>query len=63
MKFYIEDWKGNQRKISKEEAVLTVGAEYFKKMIADAKETYEDDPESLIEYMVNGGRLAIEFKE
>jgi len=61
MKFYIEDWKGNQKKISKEEAAITVGAERFKKMIAEAKASYEDDPDSLIEYMVNDGRLAIEF--
>ena len=61
MKFYIEDWKGNQKKINKEEAVLAIGAERFKKMIAEAKASYEDDPDSLIEYMVNDGRLAIEF--
>jgi len=61
MKLYIVDWKGNQKKISKEEAALTVGAERFKKMITEAKKTYEDDPDSLIEYMVNDGRLAIKF--
>lgn len=61
MKFYITDWKGNQKKIGKEEAALAVGAERFEKMIAEAKASYEDDPDTLIEYMVNDGRLAIEF--
>jgi len=61
MKFYIADWKGNQKKIGMEEAAVIVGTERFKQMIAEAKKAYEDDPDSLIEYMVNDGRLAIEF--
>jgi len=61
MKFYFVDWKGNQKKISKEEAILAAGAERFKKMLAEAKETYEDDQDTFIEYMVSDGRLAIEF--
>jgi len=61
MKFYIVDWKGNQKKINKAEAALKVGAERFKKMIAEAKASFEDDPDSLIEYMIDDGRLAIEF--
>jgi len=61
MKFYIVGWKGNRKEIDKKEAVLIVGAERFNKMISEAKKTYEDDPDTLIEYMVNGGRLAIKF--
>ena len=61
MKFNIVDWKGNQREVSKQEAVLTVGADMFKKMMADAVEMHDEDPDTQIEFMVSGGRLVIEF--
>jgi len=61
MKFYIEGWKGNRKEIGKQEAVLTVGADMFKKMMADAAEMHDEDPDTQIEFMVSGGRLVIEF--
>jgi hypothetical protein len=61
--FYFIGWKdqGNPRKITRKEAVELFGAERFKEVMADAKETYSEDQGISIEYMVANGRIHIEF--
>jgi hypothetical protein len=61
MKFYIIDWKNNQRKVSKKEVVLAIGSERLEKMISEGKVIHDDDPYVSIEYAIHGGRLVIEF--
>ena len=61
--FYFIAWKdqGNPRKITQKEAKELFGAERFKEVMEDAKQTYSEDPGISIEYMVAGGRIQIEF--
>jgi hypothetical protein len=61
MKFYIEDWKGNAKRINQLEATLIVGADRFKEVLSSAKAAHTADPHTLVEYMVSSGRLTIEF--
>jgi hypothetical protein len=61
--FYFIGWKdqGNPNKITRKEAMELFGAERFKEVMTDAKETYSEDPGISIEYMVANGRINIEF--
>jgi hypothetical protein len=62
MKLYIVDWKNNQKKVSKKEAELIVGAKRLEEMISEGKAFHEEDPFMAIEFMIHGGRLMIEFE-
>ena len=61
--FYFIDWQdqGNPRKITRKAAIELFGTERFKEVMADAKETFMEDPGISIEFMVAGGRIHIEF--
>ena len=61
--FYFIDWQdqGNPRKITRKAAIELFGAERFKEVMVEAKETFMEDPGISIEYMVAGGRIKIKF--
>ena len=61
--FYFIDWQdqGTPRKITRKAAIELFGAERFKEVMADAKETFREDPGISIEFMVPGGRIHISF--
>lgn len=57
VKFYILGWDGSVEKISKKKAMLLITKDQFE----EAKNDWLQDPNISIEYMVQGGRLLIEF--
>jgi len=61
--FYFIDWKdqGTPRKIPRKVAIELFGAERFEEAMADAKDTFREDPGISIEFMVSGGRIHIDF--
>lgn len=51
----------NDKKISAAKAKEIAGPDRLKRLVADAKEQYSEDPYVQNSYMVSGGMLTIEF--